>query len=675
MWAQLDRWKEPGLLLFLLFLAFGLQIASLGFYFDDWPVIYQIKTSSNFWTFYRYDRPFSAWTYYLLAPLLGTQPLLWHLTTLILRWLTCVALWWTLQMVWPHHRRDATWVAALFAVYPVFFQQSISVAYSQHFMTYALFFISCGTMLAAIRNRKGMWWLGGISLLSAATHIFTMEYFWGLELVRPFLIWFALGEQQKTSREKFTQVVRHWLPYLVILIAALLIRHNYFANTTIIDDDPNALRLLDMVRNDPGPGILHLFEMVAKDFVYLMFTAWSKTLAPNLIDFRSPSSNFTWFLVLLTIFILWFTLWRNEPSGGKPAKRLSWGNQALILGVVIYLVGTAPIWVTDEFISAGMYSDRFGLPAMWAGSMILVGLLTHISLPKRYRSLLISILIALSIGAHFRTSNDYRWDWVQQKRFFWQLYWRVPSLEPNTALFADGTVFTYVGDYPLSFAINTAYSQPTVQNDLPYWFFELDRGFHQESERYLAGARVKGNLRNFTFEGNSLNSIVLDYNFGKGNCLWLLDENDRFNVSLPGLTWEALPLSNFGRILPANGPDRAAYAQVFGSEPDHDWCFYFQKASYARQNGDWEAIIQMEPTLESQGYQPNNQLEWTPFIQAHAALGHWEMAKKITLNAYRRSPITQKSFCGLWSTFGEVQSDEPDKALIIMRTMDSLACH
>ena len=140
-----------------------------------------------------------------------------------------------------------------------------------------------------------------------------------------------------------------------------------------------------------------------------------------------------------------------------------------------------PMWVTNELISAGMYSDRFGLPAMWAGSVILVGLQTHIRLSKRYKSLLISILIALSIGAHFRISNDYRWDWTQQKRFFWQLFWRAPAIEPGTAIFADGTIFTYVGDYPLSFAINSAYSQPTLQNKLPYWFFELDRGFHQES--------------------------------------------------------------------------------------------------------------------------------------------------------------------------------------------------
>jgi hypothetical protein len=542
-------------------------------------------------------------------------------------------------------------------------------------MTYALFLFSCGTMLAAIKNRQKRWWLGGLSLLTAATHIFTMEYFWGLELVRPFLLWFALGSQQKTRWERLKQVVRYWLPYLAILVAALLIRQYYFANAAIIEDDPNALRLLEIVRKEPGQGILHLLEMVAKDFIYLMFTAWSKTLAPNLIDFRSPSSNFAWFLVLLTIFILWLIRYRHESRENEPANRSPWGSQAVILGVLIYLAGTMPIWVTNELISAGMYSDRFGLPAMWAGSMILVGLLTHIGLPKRYKSLLISILIALSIGAHFRISNDYRWDWTQQKRFFWQLYWRAPAIEPGTAIFADGTIFTYVGDYPLSFAINTAYSQPAMQNDLPYWFFELDRGFHQEPERYLAGTRLKGNLRNFTFEGDSLNSIVLDYNFGKGNCLWLLDQSDRFNVSIPGLTWEALPLSNLSRILSTDGLDQAAFERVFGREPEHDWCYYFQKASNARYQGDWEAVIQMETMLEPLGYQPNNQLEWTPFIEAHAALGHWEQASELTLNAYRRSSITQKSFCELWSTFSEAHGDDPDKALTIQETMESLACH
>ena len=84
----------------------------------------------------------AAWTYILTTPFLGTAPINWHVFTLLLRWLAVLGMWWALRGLWPNKTRQVTWMALLFAVYPVFFQQPIAVAYSQHFITYALFFLS-----------------------------------------------------------------------------------------------------------------------------------------------------------------------------------------------------------------------------------------------------------------------------------------------------------------------------------------------------------------------------------------------------------------------------------------------------------------------------------------------------------------------------------------------------
>ena len=87
-------WSVPLGLLVVTVLAYGLLIPFLGYYFDDWPVIWMTKNGSDFWEFYTYDRPFSAWTYVLTAPLFGLRPLGWHVFTLLLRWLTSWASWW-----------------------------------------------------------------------------------------------------------------------------------------------------------------------------------------------------------------------------------------------------------------------------------------------------------------------------------------------------------------------------------------------------------------------------------------------------------------------------------------------------------------------------------------------------------------------------------------------------
>ena len=112
----------PFVLLLITVVSFGLLIPWLGFYWDDWPVIYMTNTqgTAGFWGFYQYDRPFSAWTYILFAPLLGTHPLTWQIFVLLLRWLTAVFVWMSLKMIWPQKPRQVFWIALLFAVCPIF---------------------------------------------------------------------------------------------------------------------------------------------------------------------------------------------------------------------------------------------------------------------------------------------------------------------------------------------------------------------------------------------------------------------------------------------------------------------------------------------------------------------------------------------------------------------------
>ena len=47
--------------------------------------------------------------------------------------------------------------------------------------------------------------------------------------------------------------------------------------------------------------------------------------------------------------------------------------------------------------------------------------------------------------------------------------------------------------------------------------------------------------------------------------------------------------SHLDRIVPS-GPSPTPSPKIFGYEPEHDWCYYYQKASLARQIGDWEEI-------------------------------------------------------------------------------------
>jgi hypothetical protein len=670
---KMPRWTIPLLLLLLSIAAYGLMIPSLGLYFDDWPVILLIQSKANFWDFYQYDRPFSAWTFVLTAPLFGTKPLNWHLFTLLLRWLTSLGMWWTLRQLWPHRAQQVTWMACLFAVHPVFTQQAIAVAYSQHFITYAFFFLSLGSMLAAFRISNRFWLFTGLALTSELVHLFTMEYFWGLELIRPVLIWLVFADTIYDRRKRWRATLKTWAPYLVLLLAALIWRGFFYHPV----EDPNALRWLDQLLSSPLSALTKMAEMVLSDSLYLFLTTWYQTLGPGLIDLSSRFLLASWALVILVTVAMGIYLLKPVdpilPATADNGK--TWRHQTITLGILIFLAGTFPVWITNKQITVGLYSNRFALSGMFGASIVLVGILDVLLATQTQKIIAISVLVGLAVGSHLRTANEYRWDWIQQQRFYWQLTWRAPAIQANTAFFSYDAISTYAGDYPISAALNTLYPRQVEYPEQNYWFFELDRGFHRNTKPYLNGKNVEGGLRNLTFSGNSLESLVIHYEPNEGACLQVLSPLDESNTQLPGLVLGAIPMSNIDRIgaKPAN-PEDFPPREVFGEEIKHTWCYYYQKAELARQFEDWDQIVALGLQVSNQSHTPNSAYEWTPFIEGYARSGDWERAKELTLASFDSDNQIQTHLCALWNHLSKISDGAAEMDNAITQVTDQLKC-
>jgi hypothetical protein len=634
------------MLLLLTVVGFGLLIPFLGYYFDDWPVIWLIKTDANFWDFYLYDRPFSAWTYVVTTPVLGTTPWHWHLFTLILRWLTTFLFWWVLKSIWPNKLKLVTWSALLFAVYPAFFQQSVAVAYSQHFTTYIFFLLSLGLMVIALRRPRFHWGWMILSIVCQVIHLFTMEYFWGLELIRPIVIWVVLSESTFDRKQRVITTIKNWLAYLVVFLMAIYWRV-FIYNPPI--EDPNALAWLDLLVQNPFAAFVRLFEIVLRDVASVMLVTWNRVLKVETITFDTIFSIGVWLIVIisaLSVFVFIKYL-KTDDVDKKPASQ--WRKQFMFLGLWGIICSFIPVWLTNRASVVGMYADRFALAGIFGASILLVGIIDYLLADAFKKRLVISLLVGLAVGLHLRVANEFRWDWVHQQRFYWQFHWRIPALEPNTAIFAEGTLFGFVGDYPTSFALNVLQIEKHFSKDPAYWFFELDNKFMNFSKQFLNGNPVKDSLRNVSFEGWSLDSIVLDFDSQSGNCLWVVDEGDELVFSLPGLTRAAIPMSDVTRII----TDESAMAlsipeEIFGEEPPPTWCYYFQKASLARQNEDWDSIIKIKPEVDHVGFKPQNPFEWIPFVDAYLQLGLWQDAQELTLSAYASNADTAAAFCQMW---------------------------
>jgi hypothetical protein len=675
--ASLSWVFQPGAfplaLLVLCILSFGLLIPRLGFYWDDWPMITTIRLQglSAFWDFYRGERPFSAWTLYASAPFLGTNPLSWHLYTLGVRWLATVAMWWTLRGLWPQRSRQVAWMALLFAIYPVFTQQPVSVAFSQHWITFGLYFLSLGAMVQAYRTPRWFWPLTLLALLASALHIFTMEYFVGLELLRPVILYFILSRKVPGGAARLRSTIKGWLPYLLVLVAFVAWRLLFFK----VEGDPNRPDLLYSLSTQPLGTLLRLLQISLQDLINNLVGVWYGTVQPEAIDLSDRAVLLSGAVALITAALVFFYLTglRSEDHPGVDSTTPdSWIRQAVTLGLLGALLGPLPVWLTDRQAIYGLYSGRFAMAAMFGLSVLFVGLLEWFT-PRRIPKLvLIGLLVGLAAGFHVRNATAFYRSSLQQNQFYWQLYWRAPYIKPGTALLSADELFIYVGRAATATAVNLLYPQDPGRRELAYWFLELYHDIGPKAtEKLPRGKPLNPQFRIYSFNGSSLDSLAIFYKPAVGRCLWVLSPDDADNPDVPELTRLVLPISNLSRI--EAEPKGSGYPpeEIFGAEPEHTWCYYFQKASLASQLGDWQAVSQLGDEADAKGFSPASPHEWLPFIKGYAHSGQWDKALDRTQRALEQSEEIAPRLCRVWS---QIQEDVSLPEEAATRVDQQIAC-
>jgi hypothetical protein len=143
--------------------------------------------------------------------------------------------------------------------------------------------------------------------------------------------------------------------------------------------------------------------------------------------------------------------------------------------------------------------------------------------------------------------------------------------------------------------------------------------------------------RNFKYSIPAKNSIVLFYKPGgtTSNCLWVLDTKDSLNPYLPDSIRAALAISDLSRIQSQPFSENYPDTRIYGKEPEHTWCYYYQKAALAYQNQDWQQITRLGNEAMEAGFNPsisqaNSPQEWIPFIEGYARTGNWGLAAELS---------------------------------------------
>ena len=627
----------PLAIFLLLALTFGWFINKLGFYWDDWAFILTARMQGldQFWHYHSYDRPLSAWINVLQFPLVGTSPLAWQVFALGLRGATALLVGWTVRLIWPVRAREAAWTALLFAVYPVFTQQPIAVTYTQHWTCYILYMLSLAWMVLAFRQPNRTRLYTALAMGALTLNLFSMEYFAGVELLRPLILWFILSEDQTLSAgKKARKVFVRWLPYLAVM-AAFLIWRLFFLHLPA--EDPNNLRLVEWLRADLVSGLQTLWGFVWKDTLFILLTGWEIADYANigaLVIASAAAALMAGYLSKLKI----------KPGDDAPGQT-SWALRAILFGLLAAVLAPSPAWLTGKQVAVGAYSSRFALPALFGISLAAVAVLTLLFAKRSLRLAAFGILLALAVL--FQQDNAARFveSWEQQKSFYWQVVWRAPSIQSNTPVLSDGEVLNLVGFYSTTAGLNLLYGKGSDPANLDYWFFNLENKFDASRKALESTRPFSPSFRNWRFSGMVQDSLVIDNS--KDACVHLVEAGRAENELLSPLLRGLAPASDLSRIQP-DGETAQPPRDIFGTEPDHTWCYYYQKAELARQRGDWDEILHLGAEARALGFTPNDPVEWFPFIEGYALGGDPGQAMALTREVHAAGAGYAPHLCSLW---------------------------
>jgi hypothetical protein len=700
---QLPAWTVPPALLLLCLVSYGLLFHRLGFYWDDWPAVWFTKFygASSLKEVLGIDRPQLAWLYVLTNSAIGDSMPGWQLFSLTMRWVSCLALWWTLQQIWPKNRTEVTWVTFLFAIYPGFRQQYIALIYSHDWIVITIFMLSIGLMIAAVRKptivlnpQKGkqlrlFWPMMVLSWVLAAYAMFADEYYVGLELLRPVLLWMVLKDLTQEPQEvgenkhRLRRVILLWLPYVAILLAFLVWR-------LFIHVSPRGqVQIFNQIAQTPWLGMFNLVKTIILDVLESGLIAWA--IPFNLAEVINSGVTSIFAYILLASFVAAVTIFfldrlqftaavghnqggRNtQPERSQPSKL--WAKQAIVLGLFSLFIAGWPFWATAWQIGLTFPWDRFNLAMNFGASLMLTGIFILVFRQRFVIVFAIGVLVGLSSANAFHLGNLYRQDWALMKQFFWQMSWRVPGIQPDTLVLSSRPPFAYSTDNSLTAPLNWIYAPWNQTRNLPYLFYDVASHSASGWTGIDLNQPIKQQYRIMDFNGNFNHALSVFYK--PPNCVKVMDSI--LDADLPGkplfitagAAFSKTDLITLNPASPATPP-----VEIFGPEPLHDWCYFFEKAELARQAGDWAKVaeladqaIPISPTMTEA-----NTLEWIPYIEGYAQNDRWVDAEKWSNEVYRVHPKMRRMLCSLWQRVQANTISSPERDQLLERLNGVLAC-
>ena len=625
-----EPWFAVGTVLLLGFLAYVPLMHKFGFYRDDWYMLWAGRAfgSQGIIDLFAFDRPFVGYIYSAIYQLLGENPILWQVYSFSLRIIGALGFLWLLRRLWPEHKIETTTAAILLFIYPGFLQWPNANTKSNHLTTYTLAILSICLSVAAFQSRKTgrkvILSLGALVL--AAGYWFLYEYMIGLEGLRLLIIALLISrEEGQTWKPKSIRFLKSWSPYLVLISLHLAWRLFVFESGR---EGMNVDSALSFYRSTPIQMIVKRSFVLGIDVFEAVISAWAVPI--NSITFQLGPKDLlvSGLLSLLAIGI--FATYFFSVSTHPPDAPISQNGQRevleiLIIGGATVLFSLIPIVAVGRDIRWESGFDKYALQASAGVSMLIIGAISLL-VRSKLRFILLGLLIGIAVATHYGNAVQWTEFWEDQRELWWQLSWRAPQLKDGTVLLVEMPDQRFYEDYEVWGPANLVYSPNDDSLRVRSEIFTPGT-----LEKIRVGQTETRSLRDvLDFSRSYLNSLILTRP-ERTSCWHILDGSDPvFPRKTSAMIYATVRLSQTDQI-DVNAPPNTPPVQIFGSEPEHGWCYYFQRASLDVQRKDWDSVARFADQVLGAGSKPIDQSEWLPFLKGLVMVGRDDDAEQMAL--------------------------------------------
>jgi hypothetical protein len=286
----------------------------------------------------------------------------------------------------------------------------------------------------------------------------------------------------------------------------------------------------------------------------------------------------------------------------------------------LVIFGLLPVILVGRTVDFKSYS-RYTLIA--SAGVVLLWQMGFSFIPNpSWRNIALGVLLFSGTLTHYVNGLVSANESEKMSRFWWEVSWRIPQMEVGTTLVARYPGITIEEDYFVWGPANLIYHPDSTNADFPQPGIYAALLNEETIQKVSAGERQEfSNRRGIRTYPNYRNILILTQPT-VDSCVHAIDgaQPELSSTEDPRI----VQLSSFSET--AHILTEEAFRKPppipFGGEPDHTWCYYYEKASFARQSGNWEEVTRLGEEAFNKGLTPKDQIEWMPVLEAYALSGN-----------------------------------------------------